>query len=57
MKAHASQSYTLPSPTSQRYNQSLSKSMSVPTHGRQERSSKLEGKMTENKEHQAVTKL
>ena len=29
--------------------------MSVPTHGRQESSSKLEGKMTENKEHQAVT--
>jgi len=29
--------------------------VSVPTHGRQESSSKLKGKMTKKKEHQAVT--
>ena len=39
--AHASQPHTLPSHTSQRYNQSLSKSVSVPTHGRQDIAAKL----------------
>ena len=39
----------------QPHNRNLSISVSVPTHDRQESSSKLEGKMTENKEHQAVT--
>jgi len=36
--------------------QSLSKSVSVPTHDRPRRSSKLQEKMTEMNEHQAVTK-
>ncbi len=34
--------------------QSLSKSVSVPAHGRQKRCSKLKEKMTENKEHQPL---
>lgn len=36
-KAHASQPHTLPSPTSQRSIQSLSKSVSAPTHGQKEK--------------------
>jgi hypothetical protein len=36
-KAHPSQPHTLPSHTSQRTNQSLSKSVSEPTHGRPKR--------------------
>ena len=40
---------------SQPHDQNVSISVSVPKHGRQESSSKLEGKMTETKEHQAVT--
>ena len=54
--ANASQPHTLPSPTSQRKSQSLSKSVSVPTHGRQKRCSKLKDKMAEKINTERLTR-
>jgi hypothetical protein len=53
--AHASQPHTLPSHTSQRYDQSLSKSVSVPTHGRQESAASFKDNKTDDKERQCTT--
>jgi len=56
INANASQPHTLPSRSkSQPHDQNLSKSVSVPTHGRQKRCSKLKEKMTEQKKGQLVT--
>ena len=52
--AHASQPHILPSHTSQRYYQSLSKSVSVPTHGRQESAANFKDKKTDDKERQCT---
>jgi hypothetical protein len=48
-------SYTLPSHTSRPTSQNLAKSVSVRTHGRVKRCSKLIEKMTGNNEHQHPT--
>jgi hypothetical protein len=54
--AHASQSHTLPSRSkSQPHDQNLSKSVSVPTHGRPESAANLKPKKTDDKERQCTT--
>lgn len=54
--ANAQQSYTLASRTSQRTDQSLPKSVSVPTHGRQESAANFKAKKTDDKERQCTTR-
>ncbi len=54
--AHASQPHTLPSRSkSQPHGQNLSKSVSVPTHGRQESAANLKDNKTDDKERQCTT--
>ncbi len=54
--AHASQPHTLPSRSkSQPHDQNLSKSVSVPTHGRQESAANFKDKKTDEKERQCTT--
>jgi len=55
--AHASQPHTLPSRSkSQPHDQNLSKSVSVPTHGRQESAANFKDKKTDEKERQCTTR-
>ena len=55
--AHASQPHTLPSRSkSQPHDQNLSKSVSVPTHGRQESAANFKDKKTDEKERQRPTR-
>ena len=49
------QSHTLPSRTSRHTNQNLSKSVSVPTHGRQESAANFKDNKTDDKERQCTT--
>ena len=54
--AHASQPHTLPSRSkSQPHDQNLLKSVSVPTHGRQESAANFKDKKTDEKERQCTT--
>jgi hypothetical protein len=55
--AHASQPHTLPSRSkSQPHDQNLSKSVSVPTHGRQESAANFKDNKTDENERQCTTK-
>ena len=55
--AHASQPHTLPSRSkSQPHDQNLSKSVSVPTHGRQESAANFKDKKTDEKVRQCTTR-
>jgi hypothetical protein len=56
--AHASQSHTLPSRSkSQPHDQNLPKSVSVPTHGRQESAANFKDNKTDDKERQCTTSV
>jgi len=55
--AHASQPHTLPSRSkSQPHNQNLSKSVSVPTHGRLESAANFKANNTDENERQCTTR-
>lgn len=55
--AHASQPHTLPSRSkSQPHYQNLSKSVSVPTHGRQESATNFKDNKTDENERQCTTR-